>query len=107
MSDLWVCSKFIEGREPKDEEKFRVLTDTQHYYDVEINETRVCLLKLHYIPCPAPEQWEPVEVRLKKTSAMDWDIELAENGKPIGDVAFNIDADGYRVKSLVVERRKG
>lgn len=111
MSDLWVCSRW--NTEPKDEEKHKVIVigpcyeslekyDGYHYY-FPVDE---------YVPCPAPEQWERVEVKLKWIAVPEMKAKGAFIGEAVntgaeimaGQMRFYY--DGYRVVSLVVERRR-
>lgn len=61
--------------------------------------------KSEYIPCPAPEQWERVEVSLDSRSKNRTAV-LLSPGLHLPPIAEIYCADGYRVRSLVVERRK-
>lgn len=105
MSDLWVCSRW--NTEPKDSEKHKVRDVNKSFYQVldAIDDYLPYLPKSDYIPCPAPEQWEPVEVTVGSLDVRTGiqHILCHYPQDPIGYVQFS--DKGYRVVSLVVERR--
>lgn len=105
MSNLWVCSKW--NTEPKNEEKWCVLSDLGTYWQVKAKistEETWDLPKCDYRPCPAPEQWERVD-ELKLGNPDGRHVHFYDGkGNFIGDVEFQ--HSDYRVRSLVVERRK-
>lgn len=110
MSEQWVCSRW--NTQPKDSEKWLVTGET--FYEWLINpRVEHCsshfVPKSDYIPCQAPEQWEPVEVRMIGCNSGDGILIVSPCDDKVGGVigTINFHSPGYRVRSLVVERRKG
>ena len=66
----WVCSKW--NTEPKDSEKWEVLSENKHEYVVRAKDGNVVLNeyvipKRDYVECPGPEVWRDVTDRLQVT----------------------------------------
>ncbi|MDH4186817.1 MAG: hypothetical protein OEV08_07460 [Nitrospira sp.] len=104
MSEQWVCSKFDKDQT----EKWKVLREDECKYRVQAKRASHewhDLPKSVYIPCPAPEQWAQVQSLI-----VDGQGDVSVPGfvsdgitRKIGRVLLQ---DGYRVLSLVVERRR-
>lgn len=62
------------------------------------------LPKSEYIPCEPPEQWDEMPVTLFALSAIEHWVQMQDRTRTIGKVWFF--SEGYRVKSLVVEKRR-
>ena len=63
------------------------------------------LPKSEYIPCEPPEQWEEVAVTIREEPGHSYCLEaISADGKTVASV--RVLGNGYRVTSLVVERRR-
>lgn len=97
----WVIHKSWIGN------KWEVTREYGHAYKVTPSDPDVEYLwlpKSEYIPCHPPEQWEEVAVTVQPVLTDRYLIKTSD-GEAIGNVGF--DDRIYRVRSLVVERRKG
>ncbi|MDE2099278.1 MAG: hypothetical protein KGL39_18640 [Patescibacteria group bacterium] len=99
---LWVRSKW--NPQATDKEKWLVAKDFPDAYVVpsKNNGASLHLPKSDYVPCEAPVQYEKLEVKLDEHCPRK--IYIVHKHESIGHIEFPF--DGYRVVSLVVERRK-
>lgn len=101
---IWVCSRWNTA--PKDGEKYEVNDCHSEFYSTvkEYGGGYSCRLpKSDYVPCPAPEQWEHIQTHSYQSGDTQ-SVRVVHHGdKQIGMIEMK---DGYRVVSLVVERRK-